>query len=130
MKKTNARRAAREMSLPQLGPMNCVLTAVRGRSNFLTKASCTSPSWAWDSVSVCARTVSLPTDCTRISPCTMSPTVERTSSCVTSGPVTRNSAPPRNSMPRVSCNVNSDTIETTSRAADTPYQILRRAMKS
>ena len=106
-----------EMSLPQLGPMNCVLDRVcAGRRTCLTSASCTSSSWAWVSVSVCARTVSLPTrlhdDLGRADDVAARSSAPPIS--VTVGAVTRNSAPPWNSMPRSSPTVSSDTIETSS----------------
>ncbi len=51
-KNTSARRALLEMSFPQLGPMNCVLTSSRATSNSLASAVWTSSSSALVNVSV------------------------------------------------------------------------------
>ena len=129
-KKTSALSALDEMSLPQLAPMNWVLTSSALMSKRLARASWTSAICSLSSVSVCARTVLLPTRWTTISLSTTSATVSRTASSVAAGDDTRNSAPPRNSMPRCRCSTSSEAIDTTSSAAETPYQILRWPMKS
>ena len=113
------------MSLPQLGPMNWVLTSSRWTSKRSASAVWTSSSSLSVRVSVCARIVELPTRWTTISPPTTSETVERTLSSSAAGDDTRNSAPPRNSMPSFRCSTESDRIEITSRAAEKPYQSLR-----
>src|SRR4051795_5483135 len=127
-----ARRAFLEMSLPQLGPMNWVETDLVDTSNLLASASWTLAMSSLGRVSVWARTVLGPTVWTTISlpPPMTSWTVERTVDSVTVAALTRNSAPPRNSMPRVRPRKISDATEISSRIADRVYQTLRRPMKS
>ena len=126
-----ARRAFVEMSLPQLGPMTWVLTSSRLTPNSLASASLDLLGLVGgERLGLRAHRVRSDRLHDDLAARRRRSTVARTASWRHRGDLTRNSAPPRNSMPRFSRSVSSDTIETTSSTAETAYQILRWPMKS